>query len=426
MKRGFGSDNHSGVSPEVLEALARANEGHALAYGDDEVTARLEGLSRETFGPQASLYLVFNGTGANVLCIDAMCRSHEAVVCAETAHINVDECGAPQRVVGCRLLTVDTPDGKLTPELVKRRLHGFGFEHHSQPKAISISQPTELGTLYTLDEIKALADLAHGYNMYLHVDGARLANAAVALGCTFKEMTTDLGVDALSFGGTKNGLLMGESCVLLNPALDVDMKYRRKQMTQLGSKMRFVSAQLECYLTTGLWRRNAEHSNAMAQLLDEQLSTLDAELTIMYPVQANSVFVKLPRDVWRRLQQRYFFYDWDEDKDIVRWMCSFDTTEQDIFDFIDALKKAFAILDEARQMVVDTYKGLSEIEEIDLEDCVGERFVYLVGNIKRVNSMDIIINEILDILMEIKEVDNLCPKFTDLMDKLVELNKTKL
>ena len=338
MKRGFGSDNHSGVSPEVIEAIAKANSEHALAYGDDEYTQRLEQLFKDSFGPQARVYLVFNGTGANVLNIDAMCRSHEAVVCAETAHINVDECGAPQRVVGCRLLTVDTPDGKLTPELVKTRLHGFGFEHHSQPKAISISQPTELGTLYTREEIKALADLAHSYNMYLHVDGARLANAAVALGCSFKEMTTDLGVDALSFGGTKNGLLMGESCVLLNPALDVDMKYRRKQMTQLASKMRFMAAQFECYLNSGIWRRNAEHSNAMAQLLKAEVEKV-AGVKIMYPVQVNSLFVQLPTDVWHRLQERYFFYDWDEAADVVRWMCSFDTTEEDIHAFVDALKE---------------------------------------------------------------------------------------
>ncbi len=337
MKRGFGSDNHSGFSPEVLEALQRANSEHALAYGDDEVTGRLEKLIQQTFGPQARIYLVFNGTGANVLGIDAMCRSHEAVVCAETAHINVDECGAPQRVVGCRLLTVDTPDGKLTPELVKTRLHGFGFEHHSQPKAISISQATELGTLYTLDEIRALADLAHEHGMYLHMDGARLANAAVALGCTFRELTTDCGVDALSFGGTKNGLLMGESCVLLNPALDVDMKYRRKQMTQLGSKMRFMAAQMECYLESGMWRRNAEHSNRMAQTLAAEVQKVDG-VKIMYPVQVNSVFAQLPREVWHRLQERYFFYDWDEDQDVVRWMCSFDTTEQDIYDFIHALR----------------------------------------------------------------------------------------
>ena len=338
MKRGFGSDNHSGISPEVIEAIAQANSDHALAYGDDEYTQRLETLIKETFGPQAKVYLVFNGTGANVLCIDAMCRSHEAVVCAETAHINVDECGAPQRVVGCRLLTVDTPDGKLTPALVKTRLHGFGFEHHSQPKAISISQPTELGTLYSKEEIKSLADLAHSYNMYLHVDGARLANAAVALGCTFKEMTTDLGVDALSFGGTKNGLLMGESCVLLNPALDVDMKYRRKQMTQLASKMRFMAAQFICYIESGIWRRNAEHSNRMAQLLRSEVEKVEG-VRIMYPVQVNSVFAQLPTDVWHRLQELYFFYDWNEAADVVRWMCSFDTTEEDIHSFVNALKE---------------------------------------------------------------------------------------
>ena len=341
MKRGFGSDNHSGISPEILKAIADANVEHALAYGDDEWCARTEALFREHFGPQAKVYFVFNGTGANVLNIDAMCRSHEAVVCAETAHINVDECGAPQRVVGCRLLTVDTPDGKLTPELVKTRLHGFGFEHHSQPRAISITQSTELGTLYTLDEIRALADLAHSYNMYLHMDGARLANAAVALGCSFKEMTTDLGVDCLSFGGTKNGMLMGESVVLLNPALDVDMKYRRKQMTQLCSKMRFVAAQFEAYLSTGLWRRNAEHSNRMARLLCSELQPLTAThpLKVMYPVQVNSVFVQLPADVWHALQKEYFFYDWDEAANVVRWMCSFDTTEDDIHNFLSALKK---------------------------------------------------------------------------------------
>ena len=337
MKRGFGSDNHSGISPEIFKAIADANTDHALAYGDDEWCARTEALFRDCFGPQAKVYFVFNGTGANVLSIDAMCRSHEAVVCAETAHINVDECGAPQRVVGCRLLTVDTPDGKLTPELVKTRLHGFGFEHHSQPRAISITQSTELGTLYTLGEIRALADLAHSYNMFLHMDGARLANAAVSLNCSFKEMTTDLGVDCLSFGGTKNGLLMGESCVILNPTLDIDMKYRRKQMTQLCSKMRFMAAQFEAYLTTDLWRRNAEHSNAMAQLLYREVCALGVK--VMYPVQVNSVFVQLPTDIWHALQKEYFFYDWDEASNVVRWMCSFDTTEDDIRNFVAALKR---------------------------------------------------------------------------------------
>lgn len=338
MKRGFGSDNHSGISPEVLEAIAKANVEHAVAYGDDEYCQRTEELFRQTFGEQAKVYFVFNGTGANVLCIDAMCRSHHAVVCSDTAHIHVDECGAPQRIVGCKLLTVHTSDGKLTPELVKTQLHGFGFEHHSQPRAISIAQSTELGTVYTLEEIRALADLAHSYNMFLHMDGARLANAAVALGCSFKEMTTDCGVDCLSFGGTKNGLLMGESCVILNPALDVDMRYRRKQMSQLCSKMRFVSVQFEAYLTTGLWRRNAEHSNRMAQLLLEALKEVP-EAKVMYPVQVNSVFVQLPHEVWTSLLEDYFFYDWDEAENVVRWMCSFDTTEEDISNFVKALKK---------------------------------------------------------------------------------------
>ncbi len=348
MKRGFGSDNHSGASPEVLKAIAEANVDHALAYGDDEYCARVGELFKQTFGEQASVYLVFNGTGANVLNIDAMCRSHNAVVCAETAHINVDECGAPQRIVGCRLLTVPTPDGKLTPELVKTQLHGFGFEHHSQPRAISISQPTELGTLYTIDELKALADLAHSYDMYLHVDGARLANAAVALGCTFRQMTTDCGVDCLSFGGTKNGLLMGESAVILNPKLDVELKYRRKQMAQLCSKMRFMAVQFEAYLNgerrtengelVPLWRSNAEHSNRMAQLLYRELQDVP-QVKVMYPVQVNSVFAQLPREVWTALQQEYFFYDWDDAENVVRWMCSFDTTEEDIHNFVAALRK---------------------------------------------------------------------------------------
>ena len=348
MKRGFGSDNHSGASPEVLKAIAEANVDHALAYGDDEYCARVGELFKQTFGEQASAYLVFNGTGANVLNIDAMCRSHNAVVCAETAHINVDECGAPQRIVGCRLLTVPTPNGKLTPELVKTQLHGFGFEHHSQPRAISISQPTELGTLYTIDELKALADLAHSYDMYLHVDGARLANAAVALGCTFRQMTTDCGVDCLSFGGTKNGLLMGESAVILNPKLDVELKYRRKQMAQLCSKMRFMAVQFEAYLNgerrtengelVPLWRSNAEHSNRMAQLLYRELQDVP-QVKVMYPVQVNSVFAQLPREVWTALQQEYFFYDWDEAENVVRWMCSFDTTEEDIHNFVAALRK---------------------------------------------------------------------------------------
>lgn len=335
--RSFGSDNHSGICPEILKAIADANADHALAYGDDEYTQRLTARIRTHFGETASPYLVFNGTGANMLCIDAMCRSHEAVVCAETAHINVDECGAPQRIVGCRLLTVDTPDGKLTPALVRTRLHGFGFQHHSQPRAISITQPTELGTCYTLDEIRALADLAHEYNMYLHIDGARLANAAATLNCSLRALTTDAGADCVSLGGTKNGLLMGECAVILNPELDNQLPYRRKQMAQLGSKMRYMAAQMDCYLQDDLWRRNAEHSNAMAQRLYQAVKDLPG-IRIVYPVEANSVFVQLARPIWTKLQEDYFFYDWIEDDNIVRWMCSFDTTQEDIDLFVAKLQ----------------------------------------------------------------------------------------
>lgn len=338
MKRGFGSDNHSGVHPDVLKAIAEVNVDHAMAYGEDEYSAKVEQLFKQYFGTDASVYFAFNGTGANVLCLDAMTRSHHAVVCADTAHIHVDECGAPQRITGAKLLTIKTPDGKLTPELVKTQLHGFGFQHHSQPKVISIAQPTELGTLYTLNEIKALADLAHQYNMYLHIDGARFANATVALGCTFKQMTTDLGVDALSFGGTKNGLMIGEAVVLLNPKLNEDFLYRRKQAMQLCSKMRFIAAQFKAYFTDDLWKRNAEHSNAMARQLYNAIKD-EKGLDVVYPVQANGVFVRLPRKVWTRLQEKYFFYDWDEDDNVVRFMCSFDTTTEDIVSFADTLKE---------------------------------------------------------------------------------------
>ncbi|MBQ6726164.1 MAG: low specificity L-threonine aldolase [Bacteroidales bacterium] len=337
MNRGFGSDNHSGISPEILEAINKANTVHALAYGEDEYTVALEKEIKRHFGEQATIYPVFNGTGANVLCIDTMLRSHNAVICAETAHINVDECGAPQRITGAKLLTVATPDGKLTPELIKQHLHGIGFQHHSQPRVVSVAQSTELGTLYTLDELKNLADFVHANNMLLHIDGARLANAAVALGCTFRQMTTDIGADAVSFGGTKNGLMMGESVVLLNPALNEDFLYRRKQAMQLCSKMRFVSAQFLAYLENDLWRRNAEHSNAMAQMLYQQVKDLP-ELEIVYPVQVNAVFAKLPHEVWTKLLEHYFFYDWDEAENVVRWMCSFDTQKQDILQFVECLK----------------------------------------------------------------------------------------
>ena len=338
MKRGFGSDNHSGISIEVLDAIAQANINHAMAYGEDEYSEQVKQMFKKHFGQQAEVYFVFNGTGANTLCIDSMTRSHEAVICSDTAHINVDECGSIQRIVGCRLLTVPTAEGKLTPDLIRTQLHGFGFQHHSQPKVISITQPTELGTLYSIDEIKSIVALAHEYNMYVHMDGARLANAAVALNCSFYDLTTRLGIDALSFGGTKNGLMMGESVVILNPALQANFLYRRKQAMQLCSKMRFLAVQFQAYFNNDLWKTNALHANKMAQILYKAIANIP-RVKIMYPVQANAIFVQLPYDIRTQLQKEYFFYVWDESKNIVRWMCSFDTTENDIHSFVNTLTR---------------------------------------------------------------------------------------
>ena len=248
IKRGFASDNNSGVDPKIMKALQDVNVGHAIGYGGDVYTEKCTLKFKELFGPQASVYFVFLGTGANVLSLKAVTQPYQAVICADSAHIHVDECGAPERFTGCKLLTVPTIDGKLTPESVKAHLHGFGFEHHAQPKVISISQPTELGTLYSINEIKALAELAHQFEMYLHIDGARLANASVALGRTFYDMITMTGVDILSFGGTKNGLMYGEAIVFLKEGLDCNFKYIRKQGMQLASKMRYISAQFLAYL----------------------------------------------------------------------------------------------------------------------------------------------------------------------------------
>ncbi len=337
--KSFGSDNHSGVHPDILKALAAANVEHDMAYGDDKVTARLQQLFKNLFGAQAEAFPVFNGTGANVVCLQAMTQSHHGIICAETAHINVDECGAPEKHTGCKLLTVPPVDGKLTPESVKKHFEAFGFQHHSQPKVISISQSTELGTLYTPAEIKALADLAHANDMYLHIDGSRLSNAAAALNMPFRQFTTDCGVDALSFGGTKCGLLMGEVVVFLRPELARDALYVRKQAMQLYSKMRFVSAQFEAFLSNDLWKTMAAHSNRMAALLGAELAKIPG-VKLAYPVQANGVFAAMPRKAIDALLADYFFYVWNEERDEVRLMCSFDTTEEDIRAFLNAAKKA--------------------------------------------------------------------------------------
>lgn len=337
MNRGFASDNNSGIHPEVLNAMATGNEGHAVGYGGDVVTQQAIQLFKKEFGEQTEVFFVFNGTGANVLSLSTLTHSFDAVICAETAHIQTDECGAPEKFTGCKLLPVSTKNGKITPEGIKFYLHGFDFEHHSQPRVISISQVTELGTVYTVDELKAITTLAHEYGMFVHMDGARLANAAVALGLPFRAFTIDAGIDVLSFGGTKNGMMLGEAVLFFHPELTKNTKYIRKQSMQLFSKMRFVSAQFLAYLNNDLWKRNAEHSNRMAQLLAREVSQIPA-IQITQEVQANGVFAIVPPEIIPKLQEKYFFYMWDEHRNEVRWMTSFDTTEDDIHNFVALIK----------------------------------------------------------------------------------------
>ncbi len=335
--RSFGSDNHSGIHPDILQAIAAANHDHQLAYGDDEYTVRARHLIKETFGECAEPYFVFNGTGANVVALRACVQSFHSVLCAKTAHIAVDECGAPEFMTGAALREIDTPDGKLTPELIAPRLINWGFEHHSQPKVVYISQCTELGTLYTCEEIKAIADYIHPFGMYLHLDGARLANAAVALGKSFKEMTVDCGVDILSFGGTKNGMLMCEAVIAFRPELAENLKYFRKQSAQLYSKMRYVSCQLIPYLEKEIWRTNAAHANRMAQLLHDKIVAAGYNTFTQKP-QANILLFKLPEELIQELLKENFFYIWDEFEHEIRLVTSWDTTEEDVNHFVQQLK----------------------------------------------------------------------------------------
>lgn len=334
--RGFASDNYAGVHPEVLAALAVANGGHQPAYGADAYTAHLQEVFRAHFGPRAEVFPVFNGTGANVVGLQALTDRWGAVICADSAHIHVDECGAPERVGGLKLLTVPTEHGKLTPELVDREAHGWDDEHRAMPQVVSLTQSTELGTCYTPEEIRALCDHAHERGMVVHLDGARLANAAATLDVPLRALTTDAGVDVLSFGGTKNGLLLGEAVVVLRPESVRALPHVRKLSMQLASKMRFVSAQFEALLAGDLWLRGARHANAMARRLAEGVRAVGGA-QILHPVEANAVFAVLPHDVAERLRKRYRFYYWDEPAGVVRWMCSFDTTEEDVDGFVAAL-----------------------------------------------------------------------------------------
>jgi threonine aldolase len=337
--RSFASDNNAGVHPEVLEAIARANQGHVIAYGDDPYTRSAIARFEEHFGAGIAVFFTFNGTGANVLGLQALNRPYHAVLCSDFAHIYCDECGAPEKHTGCKLIPLPHQDGKITLEAVRHAYHGIGDQHHVQARVISITQATEMGTVYQPEEMQTLARFAHEHEMFLHVDGARIANAAASLGQTLRQATRDLGVDVLSFGGTKNGILGGEAVVFFNRALSTDFLYLRKQGTQLASKMRFIAVQFEALLTNDLWRRSAEHANRMARLLETELRKIP-QVRIVWKVEANGVFAQIPPQAIQKIRERYFFYPWIEEECIVRWMCSFDTTEEDVKDFVSAVAEA--------------------------------------------------------------------------------------
>jgi threonine aldolase len=336
--RSFASDNNAGVHPQVLKAIAEANHGHVVGYGDDPYTRSAVSKFEQHFGPDIEVFFVFNGTAANVLSLSALCESYQAVICTEAAHIYTDECGAPENFTGCKLLPIRAPQGKLTVESVAAAYHGIGDQHHVQPKVVSITQATEMGTVYKREEVGALASFAHEHHMFMHMDGARIANAAVSLGLTLREATRDLGVDVLSFGGTKNGLMGAEAVVFFDAELAEEFLYVRKQGMQLASKMRFMAAQFDVLLTDDLWRRSACHANLMAKLLEAEVRKVP-ELEVVYAVEANGVFVRIPQEAIARIQERYFFYVWNEEQSVVRWMCSFDTTEEDIREFVSFVRQ---------------------------------------------------------------------------------------
>lgn len=338
--RSFASDNNSGVHPLILEAVVKANDNHAAGYGDDPWTQAATEKLKSIFGPESEAVFVFNGTGANSVALQAATQPFHCIIAASTAHICVDECGAPTKFTGCRIMEIAAPHGKLTPELIETKRVGIGVCHHSQPRVVYLSQATELGTVYTLAEIRAIADYLHGCGMYLHMDGARLANACAALGCSMKEMTAGAGVDILSLGGTKNGMMMGEAVISFRPELSENLMYYRKQSAQLASKLRYLSAQFLPYFENDLWLDNARKANRAAQQLAGTLQEYP-EIELTQPVESNALFFTLPRPVVERLQEDYFFYMWDEKRNEARLVASWDTTAEDIRNFAAALRKAF-------------------------------------------------------------------------------------
>lgn len=345
--RGFASDNYAGAHPEVLDAISRVNAGHQVAYGEDDVTAELGQVIKDHFGSQAEVFPVFNGTGANVVALTAAMPRWGAVIATSTAHIHTDEGGAPERVSGLKLYTVPGVGGKLTPDGVRSEAFGFGDEHRAQPAAVSITQSSELGTVYTPDEVRELAELAHSHHMVMHMDGARLWNAAASLNLPFRAFTTDVGVDLVSLGGTKNGALGAEAIVVINPDAVDGIHYLRKMSMQLASKMRFISTQLLALFTDDLGMRSARHANQMAALLrarlDEKIASGEITgLSFSQDTQANAVFALLDNEVADRIRESVRFYDWDRARGEVRWMCAFDTTEDDVERFVDTITSALS------------------------------------------------------------------------------------
>jgi threonine aldolase len=343
MKKSFASDNNSGVHPQVMDSIVKANIDHTVAYGDDQYTEKARLKFKEVFGPKTEVFFVFNGTAANVLSLQSVCPSYGAVIASSTAHLANDECAAPEKHLGSKVILVPHRDGKISPKDVEDVCVGFGDPHRVQPKVLSITQVTEMGSVYSTDEIKALVAVAKKYKLYVHMDGARLSNAAAALKLNLKQATVDLGIDILSLGGTKNGLMGAEAVVFFNPDLTVDFQFMRKQSMQLASKMRFISAQFLAFFENDLWLKSAEHSNSMAALLGAEIAKISGA-KLARPVQANSCFVRMSPQAIEAMQKKYYFYVWEPQHNEVRLMTSFDTTKEDVLGFaktMDEVLKSF-------------------------------------------------------------------------------------
>ncbi len=333
----FGSDNHSGVHPEIFKAMQSVNKGYSVAYGDDEYTKSAVNKFKEHFGKNINVFFLANGTAANIIGLKACTESFNSIICAETAHLNVHECCGPEHFIGSKLVTIPTDDGKLTIDKIEPLLVGMGDVHMAQPNVISITQTTEMGTVYTPDEIKVISDFAHKNNMILHMDGARLCNAAAYLNLGLGDLTSDVGVDILSFGGTKNGMMFGDAVVFFDKNLVKNFEFFRKQGMQLMSKMRFISAQFNALLSDDLWKKNAEQANSMARLLCKEIKDI-ADLKVTQKVESNAVFARIPKKYVEKIHKKYFFHVFDEHKSEVRLMCSYNTTNKEVYDFAESIK----------------------------------------------------------------------------------------